>query len=186
MNKKYIVGFLTVLILLSGVAYITLSDEVRIRVDDDKATFYVPHEAYSWIWTVSGREMNKLFDGTSLMYRDAKNIKINTTINGNRVLIRRETPYIRGPVIIDTYTFNGDVGDKKLFPISHEVEIYNASGKFFRYEVRDLVYDGLSIKLTDETSMSFGRKMKVEWQEDYRWAWVYKDGLYQNRQYRSL
>jgi len=176
MNKKQIVGFLIVLITLTSV-YVTFSNQVRIRVDRDKTTFYVPSEKYSWIWTVSGREYNKLFDGSKQMNRDLSSIHIDTNISGNDVYITRYTKYIRGPVIKDTYYFRGDIKNKELFPISHQVEIFNASGKFYRYEVRDLTYDGPTYKLHGETLLEFGKNMKVSLNPDYRWAWVYKTGI---------
>jgi hypothetical protein len=179
MNKKIILGILTLLILSSGVVYITFSDKARIRVDEDKSTFYVPHEDFSWIWVVSGREYNALFDGSSKMNRDVSNIELETVFDNitNEILITRRTPYKRGPVIVDTYAFDGDLDEIELFPISHTVEIYNGSGFFYRYEVRDLVYDGETRKLRGETELEFGRKMHVELHPDYRWAWVYKTGL---------
>jgi len=176
---KFVFGFIFVMILLaSSIVYVQLNNQVKIRVDSDQTTIYVPHEDYSWIWTVAGRETNKLFDGSSSMYRDVSEITVNTTYSNetNEIWIERITPYKRGPVIKDTYYFNGNIDDERLFPISHTIEIFNASNYFYRYEARDLVYDGPTEKL-ETTSKSFGKKMEVEWQEDYRWAWVYKTGI---------
>ena len=178
-NKKQItVGILIVLILTSAV-YITFSDKIRMRVDNDQTTFYMPHETYSWIWTVVGREKNSIFDGTSKMNRNSSGIMVWTEINEDTkdVYIYRETNYLRGPKILDTYYFNGNVKNIELFPISHTIEIWNASGKFYRYEARDLIYDGPTEKLIGVTEKEFGRNMKIEWEPDYRWAWVYKDGI---------
>ena len=78
-NKtKYVIGFLTLILLASGVVYISL-ENVRLRVDNDKSTFYVKNDNNRWV--VSGREYNSLFDGTKKMNRDKKSIKINTDIN---------------------------------------------------------------------------------------------------------
>lgn len=177
MENKYLVGFLILTILISGIVYIQLNNKVKIRVDNDKTTFYVPHEEYPWLWVVSGREYNKLFDGTSLMYRDVSSIKIDTKIEGNKTWIIRNTTYQRGPKIVDTYYFDGNINSVEMFPISHTVEIYNGSGYFYRYEVRDLEYSGETKKL-DVNSMNFGKNMKVEWQEkNKRWARVYKSGI---------
>jgi len=173
--QKILLGFLV--ILISSSVIITLNDQVRMRIDNDKTTFYVPHEDYPWIWTVSGREYNRLFDGSSLMRRDVSSIRTETLFDNEIVIIKRHTLYIRGPLIVDTYSFRGDVRDINLFPISHKVEIFNASGFFYRYEVRDLIYDGNTTKLDGETFLSFGRNMKVELNPNYRWAWVYKDGI---------
>ena len=177
-KKQITVGILIVLILTSAV-YITFSDKIRMRVDNDQTTFYMPHETYSWIWTVVGRETNSIFDGTSKMNRNSSGIMVWTEINEatEDVYIYRETNYLRGPKILDTYYFNGNVKNIELFPISHTIEIWNASGKFYRYEARDLIYDGPTEKLIGITEKEFGRNMKIEWEPDYRWAWVYQDGI---------
>ena len=176
MNNKIIVGLLVITILASSAVYITLSGQgIKMRVDNDQTTFYVLNENSRWI--VSGREYNKLFDGTSQMNRDTSGVYVNTTISGMDVWINRYTPYIRGPVIIDTYHYKGDIADKTLFPISHKIEVINGSGFFYRYEVRDLDYSGDTYKLNGETVLLFGNNMKVELNPNYRWAWVYKIGI---------
>ena len=117
MVDKKTIGLLIVMILLSGAVYITLSGQgVKIRVDKDKATFYVFDDNIHR-WVVGGREYNKLFDGSSLMHRNLSSIYINVTNTSDTVTITRFTKYIRGPIIIDTWFFNGKISDKKLFPI---------------------------------------------------------------------
>jgi len=175
-GKKLIVGFL-VLLITSSIIYIALQGEgVKLRVDKDKTTLYVFEDSR---WKIGGREYNKLFDGTRRLYRDVSSVKIYTHINEttNTTTIIRETPYKRGPFIRDTYYFKGDVKDKKLFPIYHKVEVYNASGLFYRYEVRDLVYSGPTYKLNGSTHLRFGRNVDVTLNPGYRWAWVYKSGI---------
>jgi len=175
-KTKISIGILILILLSTGITYVEWSNNARVRIDNDKSTFYVPHETSSWMWVVAGREYNKLYDGSSLMNRDVSNIKVETTYNQDTIIIKRTTPFKRGPVVIDTYLFDGKNDDIELFPISHEVEIFNASGKFYRYEVKDLVYDGETFKLENQTSMGFGRNMKITWWKDYRLGWVYKTG----------
>tara|TARA_Y100000034_G_scaffold130806_1_gene190204 strand:- start:8225 stop:11056 length:2832 start_codon:yes stop_codon:yes gene_type:complete len=165
---------LLILVLTSTAIYISLQNNVKIRVDDDKTTFYVKNENNRWV--VSGREINALFDGTSKMYRRTSEITRNHLIEENNVTITRETPLIRGPKIIDTYDFDGEQSSVELFPISHQVEVLDGAGYFYRYEVRDLDYDGPAMSLNG-TSMSFGKNMEVEWDPGYRWARVYKSGI---------
>ena len=55
------IGILLLVVLVSSVAYVTF-DNAKIRVDNDKSTFYVLNENSRWI--VAGREYNKLYDGT--------------------------------------------------------------------------------------------------------------------------
>lgn len=176
-NTKIIVGFLTVLILVGGIVYISLPS-VQLRVDEDKSTFYVKlinenGEPYGR-WLVSGREYNRLFDGTTLQYRDKSTITVETFINDDtdEVTIVRTTGYQNGAQIIDTYKFDGNINDVELFPISHTIEIFNAKDMFYRYTLDDLKDTGDRRKLTDETELSFGYNMKVELEPDYRWAWI--------------
>ncbi len=175
-NKTQItLGFILLTILASGIVYIQLTDQVKIRVDEDQTTFYVPHEDYSWIWTVAGREQNRLFDGTSIMYRDKSGITVNNTYNNNtnEVWIERVTPYQRGPVIKDLYYFDGDIEAEELFPISHTIEVYNGSGYFYRYAADDLTDVESKRKLDgNETHLEFGKNMELDLQSGYRWAWV--------------
>lgn len=173
--KNIIVGFLTLLIATS-VVYITLNNNLRIRVDGDKSTFYVK-DGNRWI--VSGREYNYLYDGTTKLNRQLSATYINTTINETEetVTITRYTKYIKGPVIIDTYFFDGNLDDVELFPISHKIEIFNGTGFYYRYDVKELTYDGDTFKLDgNQISMNFGKNMKVTWWEGYRIGWIYKAG----------
>jgi len=88
MEKKYI-GVLILTILLSGAVYILLSGQgVKIRVDDDKATFYVFNKN-THRWIVGGREYNRLFDGTKLLYRNRSSIKIEIFNTSDTVTIKR-------------------------------------------------------------------------------------------------
>ena len=40
-SRTEMVGILLIVLLASGVIYISLDDKVRIRIDDDKSVFYV-------------------------------------------------------------------------------------------------------------------------------------------------
>lgn len=172
-NTSLIVGFMTILFISVGV-YITLQSGVRIRIDNDKSTVYINEGR----WLIGGREYNLLFDGNTKMNRNLPSISVATEINkiDNTILVTRYTKYIKGPYIIDTYYFDGKLNSKELFPIYHKIKIYNGTGYYYRYEARDLQYDGETRKLYT-TSMEFGRNMKVTWDSGYRWAWVYKTGI---------
>ncbi len=171
-SKEFIVGLLIMTILTSGIVIVELTDQVRIRIDEDKATMYVPHETMHWIWVVGGREYSRLFDGTKQLNRDKSSIEINYLVNGYQTIILRQTGYQRGPIIIESWFFDGRQSDVELFPIRHTVEVINASGFFYRYSVDDLVDAPPKYKLSGETSLSFGRNMKVELHPGYRWAWI--------------
>lgn len=174
-DNKLIIGFLIVVILSTSI-YVTMNNKgVRLRVDKDKSTFYVLNENNRWI--VSGREYNSLYDGTTKLNRDLKSIEINQIIEDDILRITRYTKYKRGPSIIDNYYFEGNNTDIELFPIRHVVQIYDAKGYYYRYDVRDLYYSGETFKLDGvQTSMNFGKNMKVSWWNGYRLGWIYKSG----------
>jgi parallel beta-helix repeat protein len=170
-KTKLVIGFL-LLILTSYGVYISLQNDVRIYVQNDKSTFYVVEDGR---WRISGVEYNKLFNGTKLIYRRARNVEIQTLIDDIKetVTIIRKTPFTNGAFIIDTYSFDGKIDSLELFPVSHTLEIINGSGLIYQYEVRKLVYTGETIK--DITSpQSFGRNMTVEWDKWNYYSKIYK------------
>lgn len=175
-NGKYIVGFLIVTILATA-SYFMLPGKVKFRVDNDKSTIYVFNENSRWI--AAGREYSKLLDGNRKMLRSLVKIKRETIIDNESktVIETRTTPYIRGPVIKETWHYDGNINDVNFVPIYHKIEVYNATGKYFKYEVRDLYYSGDTFKLDgNQVSMEFNRNIKVTWWEGYNLGWVYKSG----------
>lgn len=179
-TQKTSIGLLMITLLLSGAVYVTFDDEdVRVRVDEDKSTFYIKEGGR---WVISGVEYNSLWDGTSKMNRVSDSLQVNVSINEttNVTTITRYTKYIRGPEIIDTYIFDGTETDVKKFPLSHEVRILNGQGYIYQYEVRRLVYDGETEKNV-EGPLSFGRRMKIEFVDDWYWNTVYKTGIFKVR-----
>ena len=174
-REKMYFGLLMMIVLVSGIFYIQFKEQARMRIDMDKTTFYVKNDNNRWV--VSGREYNLLFEGTKSVYRDRKSITLSNYSAGKKLFIQRYTKFKNGCAIIDTYKYSSDSRSIELFPIDHKVLITGCKDKFYRYEVRDLQYEGDKYKLSGETSLSFGRQMKVEFEPDYRWARVYKNGV---------
>ncbi|MCK5016700.1 MAG: LamG domain-containing protein, partial [Candidatus Peribacteraceae bacterium] len=77
------------------------------------------------------------------------------------------------PKIVDTYFLDGKITDKEQFPVSHTIEIFNAKGLIFQYEVQRLVYTGDTVWGID-SPQSFGRNMKVEWDSSNYYSRIYK------------
>ena len=174
--KQYLVGILLITLLVSGAVYVAWPDAgVRVRVDNDKSTFYIKEGGR---WLISGVEYNSLWDGTTKMNRisDSLQVTIFTDNETNITTINRYTTYIRGPQIIDTYIFDSNNEEIELFPVSHTIQIINGSGYIYQYEVRELDYNGLTIK-NIPPPVNFGKKMTVEWGPGWYWSTVYKTGL---------
>jgi hypothetical protein len=192
-TKNITIGVLLLTILAGGVGYVLFQDAgLKIRVDEDKATFYVINENNRWI--VGGREYTSIFEGTSKLYRARSKVSIdyfywNATLGefvpldqnienypAGEFKIVRTTPYQRGPTVIDTWVFDGSLTDIEMFPVEHTVRVLNGEGFFLRYEAKDLHYDGQTYKLSDELVLRFGYDMKVSLHPGYRWGWVYQTG----------
>jgi len=174
MKVRNVIGYLLVVLLSTAMIITFMEGGVKFRIDDDKSTFYVLNENSRWV--VSGRELNSLWDGTSKMNRQASKIVRSQTIEGNITTFTRTTPYIRGPTIVDTYTFDGSLKDVEQFPVSHTVQVINASGLIYQYEIRDAEYNGTA-HAVDDSRFTFGKKMKVEWDPTFYNARVYKSGI---------
>jgi len=166
MSQKIQFGTLLI-IIFSTIMYVQF-DDVKIGVHND----YTVLRVYDEGWKISGKEFNRMFDGSKIMNRRTSGIQRSYWNESGYFFIQRKTPYIRGPVIVDTYTFSETTDDKKQVPIEHKVEVYNASGYFYRYTVDQLVNTGPKRKLSGETRLSFGLNTNVDLHPGYRWAWI--------------
>jgi len=202
-NAKIISGFLLIAIFSTGI-YFSLSDAgARLRVDEDKTTYYIKYlddngDVYGR-WLVSGREYNKIKDGSSLIKRHAKDIDVRhyyynlsnldwidiTDFKSDEIIklppsefkTIRTTPYFNEGSIIDTYILDSRIDDAEFLPIEHMVEFYDMNtcgdrGCIYEYEVKDLEYDGITRDAISPED--FGMRMKVEWQEGYYYAKVFQ------------
>jgi len=164
-----VLGVLVFLASASAV-YIVFEDAgVKMRIDNDVSKFYVQDGR----WLISGEERNKLYSGSKLVYKDARNVERNEVYDGLKGTITRRTPYKNGAMILDTYEFDGALEAVEDFPVAHTIEIFDAKGLIYMYEVKRLVYTGASV--WDVTSpQSFGRNMKVEFDDGYYYSSIYK------------
>jgi len=166
-KTKITLGTILLILLATGVVYVVLQGAgVKMRVDNDKTTFYILNENNRWV--ISGREINSLWDGTKKMKRRLSNTYVDTVYDNISKIttITRHTQYIRGPRIIDTYIFDGKLSDKEHFPVSHTIELFDAQGFIYQYEARELDYHGPDLNLLGQNSISVGLNMKITWAED--------------------
>ena len=160
-KKKYIIGFLTFIILTSSF-YIMLPDKVKVSVENTRTRYYVLDDS----WDLAGTEYVNLFDGTKKMR--AKSRELYHVSSGNIVEITRLSLYKDNISTFDKYVFNGGLDDVEMVPISHDTVCYNCVGKILHYEYRDISYDGITTKTTSPVVL--GKNMKVEFQDNYYYA----------------
>ena len=172
MDSKYtkiIVGVL-ILFISSSVIYINLQGKAQMRIDNDRTTFYINDSGFK----ITGREYNRLFDGSTQLYRDLSSIKLlydNSSLSEGFIIITRQTTYKRGPTVLETYKYSTIDDNIFNFPIEHRINIINGSGYFYRYSIDNLRTDQAKEKIIDLITLNLGDNMKVDFQTGYRWAW---------------
>lgn len=168
MANKYLIGIL-VLVVLSASIYVLLPENVRIDVGKTYSTFKV-WENDSWV--LAGKEYTLMFDGTKKMRASSRSVE--HFVEEEIIEIVRTANFKNNVTVIDTYTFDGNVTDIKLFPISHDINVLNGEGYILVYEVTKLDYSGETIR--DILSpQEFGHNMRIEWEEGnyYSRIWGY-------------
>lgn len=166
-KTNLIIGMLLLTIMLSGIVYISM-DNVQIKIDKTSSSFYVKDD-YNITYQLVGKEYNKLYNKTTLVKANSSLTKIVTEINNltKTVKINRFTYYPNNVSILDTYYFDGTVSDISKFPIYHTIEIKNAKGLIYQYEVTNLPYNNTKILYDLDSPLSFAKNMRIEFDEPY-------------------
>ena len=171
-DQKIIVGSIILTLLLSGVIYIELSgSNLKIKVDNDKSTFYI-FENNNWV--TAGVETNSLYSGTTKISKNSTIISYEYDNFTKRTQITRTSIYKNNEIIKDVYVFDGTSIDKEKFPIFHTVEIFNAPGKIFQYDASNLDYSGITQSVLDKQFYVFGKKIKIRWDPGQYFAKITK------------
>lgn len=159
---------------------------MRLMVDDDKTRYYLQDESAGW--DLVGVEEHRLFSGSKKLNRMAKDISLVnwTDTSLSRFYIQRSTPYYRQRArTVDTYVFDGFGSDVRYFPVEHYVDIYNASGLIFVWQVKNIPYSGESMSLLDRQRMEFlGGKLVAEWNDFNYYAAVFSSSKTLRVKYR--
>lgn len=166
MVKKIYLGIL-ILVLLTASIYVLIPNKVRIDVETTYSTFKVYEEG----WVLAGTERTILWDGTKKMR--ASDRMVNYTVDGNTTKIYRYAYFKEGCIVVDTYSFDGNVKDIERFPINHKIETNNCVGFLLDYEIKNLEYTGETSWDLENPSV-FGHNMKVEWEDKNYYSRIYK------------
>ncbi|MBU0791904.1 MAG: hypothetical protein KKC55_15760, partial [Gammaproteobacteria bacterium] len=188
------VGILILLLASTGILYITLTAEgLKIRIDADQATFYALNENNRYV--VVGRELTSVWEGTTKLNRKLDLIELKhefynkssgkwellgldfKILPATNIKSTRTTYYKSNISIRESWVFDASNPGANYFPVRHYIECFNCQGRILQYEVRDLIYDGPTIKNV-ESPQSFGMDMKVEWEADRSyWNTLYKSDI---------
>jgi len=167
-GKYWLSGFLLLVVLTASV-YFVLDDNLRIDIGKTRSIFSVYEDGE---WVISGVEYVNLFDGTAKMR--AKNRSLDTVIGEDNITtVTRIANYKDGISTIEIYTFNPNVEEVELFPISHSIQVINGEGKLLQHEVQKLLYSGETV-WDIQSPQSFGHKMKVEWESGNYYSRIWK------------
>ena len=174
MDDKQISAVLLIVIAIT-MTQVTFNDNYKIRVYGDTTKYLSLIDGH---WSIVATETNNLFRGTTKLGKSSTNRLTVTDYNydTNITTITRQLTYRNvgdDPTIIDTYTFYGNTSDIEDVPISHTVDIYNATGLIYEYLVEDLSYDGDTVK-DIESPQEFGNNIKISYDDDYYYSKIYK------------
>ena len=166
--KKIWLGTVLLLVILTSSFYFVMEENVRIDFSKTKTIFKIwENERFD----VSGIEYTRIFDGSKLMR--AKSRTLDYFLEEGQTKVVRVADFKDGIVAVDTYIFNNDAIDVEDVPISHEICFTGAKGKIFEYLVSNIEYKGLTNDIT--SPFSFGKRMKVTFQDGYYRAKVYQN-----------
>jgi len=164
-KQKIYLGAL-ILVVLTTTFYIYLPDEVRIDFEKTRTIFKIFEDN---TFVVSGKESVRIFDGSTRML--AKSRENVFDIREGMTIVTKEAIMFRDDItIIQTYTFANNISDVTQVPLSEEICFNNAQGKIFEWLITSITYSGESQPIS--SPFSFGKKMKIEFQEGYHIAKV--------------
>ena len=166
MAKKIILGILT-MVILSASIYFIMPDSVRIDIEKTRTKFSVWEDE---IWVLSATEYVYLWDGSKKMRAKSRDLTYDN--DEDISIVTRTSKWKDNITTIDTYTFDGNIESVELVPIEHSVECINCVGKIVSFEYRDILYEGITEKIS--SPFSFGHNMKLEWQEGAYYAKVFQ------------
>ena len=173
-NKIKLSAWLT-LVILSTAFYMLYEDNFgKLRIDfTETKTLYKVYENGSFpSFPVVAKEFTRAFDGTKLMR--AKNRSINYTINFDNTTDWYRIANFKERIIVEDFVeFDNLATNIEDVPVSHEICFTNAQGKIFEYLITHITYDGVTKNIT--SPFSFGKNMKVTFQEGYYRAKVYNN-----------
>lgn len=161
-TKTVTIGLILMVILATSII-LTFNNEVQFKITKTSSSFYILENSN---WVLAGSESNQLYNGTTLVTSISSQSSVKQETNGDNIKITRNTNYSNGATIIDTYLFNGANSNIELFPISHTIEILNANGLEYRYNLKDIVSTKVGSNL--QSPQSFERRMKVEYDNSFK------------------
>ncbi len=165
-KKTIAVGSVLLLVVLTASFYMLMPEEIRIDFEKTRTVFKVYEDGK---FVISGIEYTRIFDGTSLMRANNRNISYDIGVDISTWY--RIANFKEGIIAEDFYEFDNDATDVETVPISHEICFTNAKGKIFEYMIDKITYDGETKDIT--SPFSFGKNMNVTFQDGYYRAKVY-------------
>jgi len=165
--KKIYFGVALILVILTAslVFYFTSQgNDFKVDIQNTRTQYYVNESG----WVLAATEYVNLYDGTTKMRASSRNL---TWYNdSNYVYAVRKSTWKDNITTIQTYTFKINENNIDNVPLKNEFQCENCVGKIVHYEIRDILYDGITKNIN--SPFSFGHKMNIEWKESYDFSWA--------------
>jgi len=169
MVKKIWIGTLMLLVILTASVYLVFDDKFKIVVGNTNTQYFV----YEDSWVLAATEYVNLYDGTTKMRASSRNV--NYSIEDNITKIVRTSTWKDNITTIQTYSFESNETDIKRVPINNTFECYNCQGKIVHYEIKDILYEGVTKLIT--SPFSFGHNMAISWQDGAYYSKVFQQSV---------
>lgn len=155
--KKILSAFLVVVFLTSSI-YFMMPDKVRIDIGKTNTKYSVWENEE---WVLAATEYVNIYDGTTKMR--AKSRELDYWEDSENAYVNRTSIWKDNITTVQTYTFFKEADRVEEFPIKNELACINCVGKIVHYEIRDILYEGITEKIS--SPFNFGHNMKIEWQD---------------------
>ena len=165
-EKKYY-GVFLMLVILSTSLYFVFDDKAKILIENTRTQYFVDNRGS---WDLAATEYVNLYDGTKKMRAKSRDVIYWNT--AKYVYAQRTSTWKDNITTIQTYTFSIDSKDITQFPIDNEFNCINCEGKIVHYEIRDILYMGVTKTIT--SLFKFGNHMSIEWRPGYYYAKVFQ------------
>lgn len=123
-------------------------------------------------FVLAADEYIKIIDGTKIMRAKSRE-QLNWS-DENYWYYQNIAYYKENITTYETFKFRIDESNIESTPLKRSFECHQCMNKFVQFEIRDILYEGETKKIT--SPFSFGHNMNIEWEEneDFSWAKVYQ------------
>jgi len=161
MAKKIIFSSFVILVILASSIYLVFDDDFKIDIQKTRTQYFFQENGS---WNLAATEYVYLYDGTTKMRAKSRSKPIYWN-DSEYIYVQKNATFKDNISTIQTYTFKNKGKEIEEFPFKNEFQCINCQGKIVHYEIRDILYRGITKNI--KSPFNFGNNMKIEWEDSY-------------------